>query len=260
MQITTLTKTALPFAAVALLATTNASFASTVALGSLTSFTGGDAGEGLDLTGTFVHAYNLGGPAQTVQGVTFAAADRTSLPTGLTMTGTAANQFVYTGVNPGNANAADYGLTTSDNALEAIATSVWYDGNWSLDLAVTTGTQYKLQLILQEGFHSFQGVNGSTIGGRNMDISLEGALGLDDFESGIETNGLAQDESDFGMVYTYEFTATDDIFTVSLDRVAPANENVTLGAVTLEVIPVPEPSSTALLGLGGLALILRRRR
>ena len=32
------------------------------------------------------------------------------------------------------------------------------------------------------------------------------------------------------------------------------------GEITLTIAPVPEPSSTALLGLGGLALILRRRR
>jgi hypothetical protein len=258
MKTTKLTKTALPFAAVALLAATNASFASTVSLGTLTSFTGGDAGEGLDLTGNIVSAFNLGGTAQTVQGVNFVAADRTSLPTGLTMTGTAGNQFNYTGANPAGANAADYGATSDDDALETMVTSVWYDGSWTLDLAVTSGTQYQLQLIFQEGFHKFQGVDGSTANGRKTDISLEGVLGLANFEPGIETNGLAQGGSDFGMVYTYTFTATDDSFTVSLDTVAGANENAILGAVTLE--QVPEPSTTALLGLGGLALILRRRK
>ena len=83
-------------------------------------------------------------------------------------------------------------------------------------------------------------------------------MGLGDFESGIETNGYAQTGSDFGMVYTYEFTATDDAFTVLLARQGSSNENSILGAVTLE--QVPEPSTTALLGLGGLALILRRRK
>ncbi len=92
-------------------------------------------------------------------------------------------------------------------------TTVWYDGSWSLDLAVTPDTQYKLQLILQEGFQTFQGNNGSSTSGRKTNISLEGSLGLANFEPGIETNGLAQLGSDFGMVYTYEFTATDDLFT-----------------------------------------------
>ena len=36
--------------------------------------------------------------------------------------------------------------------------------------------------------------------------------------------------------------------------------HVNAGALTLTAVPVPEPSSAALLGLGGLALILRRRK
>jgi hypothetical protein len=48
--------------------------ASTVKQGTLTAFTGGDAGEGLDLDGNIVYAFNLGGTAQTLQGVTFTAA------------------------------------------------------------------------------------------------------------------------------------------------------------------------------------------
>ncbi|MFC5050455.1 PEP-CTERM sorting domain-containing protein [Rubritalea spongiae] len=39
-----------------------------------------------------------------------------------------------------------------------------------------------------------------------------------------------------------------------------ANTISTLSALTLTAVAVPEPSSTALLGLGGLALILRRRK
>ena len=79
-------------------------------------------------------------------------------------------------------------------------TRVWYAaGSWSFDLAVETGKQYKLQLLLQEGFGAFLGVSGSGIG-RKTDISLEGVLGLGGFEPGIETNGYAQTGSDFGMV------------------------------------------------------------
>ena len=253
MRTTTLTKTTLPFAAVALLAATNASFASTVSLGTLTAFTGGDAGEGLDLTGNIVSAFNLGGTAQTVQGVNFVAAGTSGAP-GITPSGVSA--YDYSGSNGGNA--ANYDSTTNDTALGSMVTSVWYAGTVSFDLAVETGKQYKLQLILQEGFGAFQGVDGSSATGRKTDISLEGALGLGDFESGIETNGYNQTGSDFGMVYTYEFTATDDAFTVLLARQGSSNENSILGAVTLE--QVPEPSTTALLGLGGLALILRRRK
>ena len=37
-------------------------------------------------------------------------------------------------------------------------------------------------------------------------------------------------------------------------------DNLFVGTAFTDVVPVPEPSSTALLGLGGLALIMRRRK
>jgi hypothetical protein len=39
-----------------------------------------------------------------------------------------------------------------------------------------------------------------------------------------------------------------------------AGEGAWMDAVSVEVTPIPEPTTTALLGLGGLALILRRRK
>ena len=47
---------------------------STAAASTVTKFTGGDSGEGLNLTGTYVYAVNVNGPAgNTVQGLTFTA-------------------------------------------------------------------------------------------------------------------------------------------------------------------------------------------
>ena len=51
-------------------------------------------------------------------------------------------------------------------------------------------------------------------------------------------------------------TASSDIF-LSLSRVGG---QVRMNGVSLDYAAVPEPSSTALLGLGGLALILRRKK
>jgi len=45
-----------------------------------------------------------------------------------------------------------------------------------------------------------------------------------------------------------------------LDLTTDAGGGYRLQGVALDIIPVPEPSSTALIGLGGLALIMRRRR
>ena len=37
-------------------------------------------------------------------------------------------------------------------------------------------------------------------------------------------------------------------------------DELRFGATSADVLPIPEPSSTFLIGLGGLALILRRRK
>jgi len=50
-------------------------------------------------------------------------------------------------------------------------------------------------------------------------------------------------------------------FTMSSKRTAGGgSSDVGIDNWNLAVVPVPEPSSTALMGLGGLALVLRRRR
>jgi hypothetical protein len=211
--------------------------ASTVSLGTLTPFTGGDAGEGLDLSGNIIYAFNLGpGATQTVQGVTFAAAPVGGPPAGITTT--TSTQFDYSTANAGGANGADYGATADDDSLETIVNTVWYGANWTFDLAVTPGTQYQLQLILQESHFGNQGISN-----RNFDVSVETAspsnltLAVDELVLGMETDGAApaQPGADQGLVYTYTFTATDSSFQVALDD-SPAGSDTfcVLGAVTLE--------------------------
>ncbi len=258
MKTSNLSKTSLSLAAVALLAATSASLASTVSLGTLTPFTGGDAGDGIDLTGNIIYAFNLGpGPTQTVQGVDFVAAPLSG-PTGINASaGTL--QFDYSTANPGGANGADYGATGDDNSLETIVNTVWYNTNWTFDLAVTPGAQYKLQLVLQEAFFPLQ-----ITADRNFDISVDNpsalTLAVDDLALGVETNGANEAGADTGLVFTYNFTAADSSFQVALDDnpLVVGDSNAVLAAVTLEQIP--EPSAAALLGLAGIGLILRRRR
>jgi len=203
--------------------------ATTIKLGSIKPITGGDAGEGLDLSGDIVCAFNLGGKAQTVQGVTFVAASRAAPPAGITTT--ASSEYNYGAT-------VDYGTSTDDNALEAIATTVWYAGNWTFDLAVVPGKQYQLQLIIQEAYTDFQGAPN-----RNFDIWIETVspatmtLAVDDLVLGTLTTASR------GLVYTYTFTASDSSILVALaDSRAGADGNCVLNAVTLEKLSgVPQP-------------------
>jgi hypothetical protein len=216
--------------------------------GSLTPFTGGDAGEGLDLSGNIVYAFNLGGilGTQTVQGVDFLDVHFANPPIGITTT--AGFDFDYTTTNGGNS--ADYGDSADDDALENIITYIWYDNHWTFDLAVEPGTEYRLQLILQEGWNGAQGTDI-----RNIDISVETAspstlsLGVDDLVLGMETNGTEQDGDDFGLVYTYTFTAADSSFRVAVDEATPNTLGV-LTAVILEQLTDEIPFALNVIGNG----------
>ena len=63
---------------------------------------------------------------------------------------------------------------------------------------------------------------------------------------------------------TATFDATQGAFdTLSMsgrNKIIADVDEIRFGATLADVTPVPEPSTTALIGLGGLALILRRRR
>lgn len=66
-------------------------------------------------------------------------------------------------------------------------------------------------------------------------------------------------------LYLFDITGlvTGDTIVISAANSNLAGRNfnaATIGGVTFDTVVVPEPSSTALLGLGGLALILRRRK
>ena len=67
-----------------------------------------------------------------------------------------------------------------------------------------------------------------------------------------------------GIVISYEFEALDDTLNISIVRdespSIPPSGNVWVSGYSIQTQAIPEPSSTALLGLGVLALILRRRK
>ena len=232
----------------------------------VSTFTGGDVGEGLDLTGTFVKAIDAGwtGPAATgggtVQGVTFAYDAQT--PEGddyIKNTGTDFSPR-YTTI--------EYGNTANDNALEDImnnATRSAASGATFLAAfrlygnSLTIGQEYKLQVGLQ-------GVGGN----KCWDILMSDG----DTSTTILVDNLAiADSTSLGTLVTYEFTwdAGDAgtlnrmFFVVSNctnqgDTSIPADHDARypqFQLVTLEAIP--EPATMALLGLGS-AFVLRRKK
>jgi hypothetical protein len=203
--------------------------------------------EDLDLAGTFAYALDVGGNdgSLTVGGLTFTDDSATPGVVG----SSEFDDFEYQ-------TATDYGATADDQNLEMIASTIrWtqFDGSGpattvTLDLDVTPGTAYKLQLLFQDDARG--------AGGRGFDVLADGATIADNF-------GSSSGDLTSGRLITHEFTSGDSTLNLVFDGPAAAGAgfgdlNAIVSGLTLEV--VPEPGSLTLVALGGLPLALRRRR
>lgn len=80
---------------------------------------------------------------------------------------------------------------------------------------------------------------------------------LDQTVGGSATATASAPSGDFDRYVFFEIDGVaGDTFTVS----TTSDSDSGISGIAFETVPIPEPSSTALLGLGGLALILRRRK
>jgi hypothetical protein len=182
--------------------------------------------------GTVVEAFNLGYRStglstQTVNGVLFTAL---VAPTPLTSTNTNA----YSQLNSNTSGDADY-----DGLLNSVAfggganlVSMTLGGGNLID-----GGQYELQLwyVEEQAVSSRVMIYGD---GNGNTVGVGGSAGL------------------LGQYAIGTFTAVGTSQTLTMDPDGFGNSHLT----AYQIRAVPEPSSAALLGLGGLALILRRRR
>jgi len=179
----------------------------------ISTFTGGDVGEGLDFSGAFDYAVAFGGSG----GVT--AGDATFTDESVAGVSYSAQFRRQNWYRP------EYGNSPNDNALEDAMWDIrWtrYPGAVTVDLDVVPGNQYQLQLMFGEACCN-----------RAFDIYIEGNLEADNLNVQAVQGGI--NNTSTSVVVTHVFTAADSQLNISLVGDGSASDNnAILNAFTLE--------------------------
>ncbi|MEN9629925.1 MAG: hypothetical protein RJA10_3153 [Pseudomonadota bacterium] len=204
----------------------------------------------LDFSGNFVYAASFGGGggAQVGNAVfTSVASNGSGAPAGLTVSGF--------NVDTPWGGASNLGATADANGLEAVmSTIIWSSGlnPGNIDLAVTTGTTYRLQLLFSEG----------CCNNRHFDVNVEsGLLTQEIVGTAFNANNTWTASATQGYALTLDFTAADASLNINFLRHAPGDTNYHISGLTLErLATVPEPTGLALAAAALLGAGVARRR
>ncbi len=175
--------------------------------------------------GTLVEALNLVSADGAVAGAT-------TTVNGVTFTGT--NLF-------GNTYGFTTGVSTGATGLDSLYANFSFNGGDITLGGLNSGDQYEIQVFFGDNR------NGVTAA-RQMAVGTAQPT----FDATSSENGAD------GTWVIGTFTA--DAGTQTFHSAFSGSSTTEVNAYQLRNVTVPEPSSTALLGLGGLALILRRRK
>lgn len=162
---------------------------------------------------------------------------------------------------------SDFGLSTTD--LNSSVTNFITSGAGGSNITSITldnlhhgSSLLGYNLTLYVGAAT-RGTDGGTLttfditGGTQDSLAYAGQGG-----TGFDSATLAGSGPGLGEItllkWTGTLTSAQDSLVINLD--SDGNKKAGIGMFAYEITPVPEPSSAALLGLGGLALILRRRK
>ena len=183
------------------------------------AFTGGDPGEGLDLQGNFLYAFNVSsaGAAGKAGDADFTADNAPGIKV------TAPNDIA-------NWDTPEYGDSPADNVIEKVTQSIRYGPTVRVDLSgLVPGSTYKLQLLFYEKCCMTRGFN----------LYVDGQLLAQDF-SPPEIQGGVDPVSSGAVVAADLLTQRDKLVIIATvnGRTRPdlTDPNAILDGVTLEIL------------------------
>jgi len=145
---------------------------------------------------------------------------------------------------------------SAQNASAALQLTLWYGkGNLADANLLTAGPTFGL--LTTGGPQAYNPGNGNGVGGYYfINASIPTWVLGDTFTFQLRATGTAP-----GGQYTYSGSST--LFTQSAqitDAAVPAGTSTAAPGLTVNIVPVPEPSTFALAGLGSAALLIFRRK
>ncbi len=151
---------------------------------------------------------------------------------------TTINGVIFTANNLFNSSVnTDFGVRTGEANLDLLFQQAGISVNPVTLTGLTIGDKYELQTFLGYANVTFK-------------MSVGDGTTIQKTSSGSVENGV-------WIIGTFTADATTQIFQSRLEN---SPQNFISGYQLRDISSVPEPSSTALIGLGGLALILRRSK
>ena len=181
----------------------------------VSTFTGGDPGEGLDLEGSFVYAINMFGPGGSQVGDALFTDDAVD---GFTIEAT--NNIL-------NWHAPNYGDSANDDGLELVLQSIrWDTAPVVMTLErLTVGQRYVLQLLFAENCCE-----------RGFDIVINGETEADEFSP----DAVHERSPTMGAVAKYTFTAKQETLNITLanEDAAFPDVNPIINGLTLKQVGV----------------------